>query len=299
MNMNCKKCGALIDINSNFCPYCGENLKKENTSQGYDDPFKNIRIDNTHSEQYQYQQAYINQNKVNNNDNINKISERSKNPLSLIGLILGLVSIFLCFGTKIIGVGLITAVIAFILSIFGLSHTSRGLGVTAIVVTIFTGIISFVVTIFMFVGNITITFQNNYETTIKDYLIDAFFCGFHGDEIEGYWLNSTNELLYLDDLGNYYIYSDSNELTDNYYYGTYQVEDGYYLNSEEVLYADEDYYYYQIDTMFNKAKVNGEIYYETIDLLENGFTLKLDKDNKDKLVLVSNDKEFEFERKED
>ena len=96
---------------------------------------------------------------------------------------------------------------------------------------------------------------------------------------------------------NYSIYLNSNELTDNYYYGSYEIEEGLYLNSDEVIFGDDDYYYYQINTLFNKSKVDGIVYNETIDLIENGFTLKLDKEDKNKLYLVSGDTEIEFERR--
>lgn len=292
--MNCRKCGLLIDKNSNFCPYCGESVVKENRTE-YDDPFKNIRMDNTHSGQYQYQQNYSNQN--NYKMDLNEVNTVKKNNISIIALILGILAIFLSFVPKVLVLGLGVAIVAFILAVVGLKKASRGLGIASLIITLFTGIISFIITVFMFVGSITITFQNNYETTIKDYLVDAFFCGFNENRIEGYWLDSSDEVLYLDENGNYYIYLDSDELTDNYYYGTYEVEDGLYLNSDEVLYADDNYYYYEINTFSNKTKIDGQVYYETIDLLEHGFTLKLDKENKNNLILVSDDTEIEFERR--
>jgi len=212
-------------------------------------------------------------------------------------LILGIISIFLCFVPKVIILGLVVAVVAFILAVVGMKNASRGIGIVSLIVTLFTGVISFVITVFMFVGSITITFQNNYQTTIKDYLIDAFFCGFNENRVEGYWLDSSDEVLYLDEAGNYYIYLDSDELTDNYYYGTYEIEDGVSLNSDETLFADDKYYYYEITTFSNKAKIDGQVYYETIDLLEDGFTLKLEKENKNNIVLVGSDTEIEFERK--
>lgn len=292
--MNCRKCGLLIDKNSNFCSYCGESVVKENKTE-YDDPFKNIRIDNSHGSQYLYQQEYSNRNSY--TSNLNEINRVNKNNTSLIGLILGIISIFLCFVPKVLILGLIAAVIAFILAIVGMKNASRGIGITSLIVTLFTGIISFIITVFMFVGSITITFQNNYETTIKDYLIDAFFCGFNENRVEGYWLDNSNETLYLDEAGNYYIYLDSDQITDNYYYGTYEIEDGLSLNSDETLYADDDYYYYEITTFSNKAKIDGQVYYETIKLVENGFTLKLDKENKNNLILLSGDTEIKFERR--
>ena len=191
--MNCSKCGQLIDKNANFCPYCGEGIVKEKKTE-YEDPFKDIRMDNTHSDQFKYQNNYSNQNNVNYSNDLNQVK---KNNISLIGLILGIVSIFLCFVPKVIGIGLGVAIIAFILAIVGMKNTSRGLGIASLLVTIFTGIISFVITILMFVGSLTLTFQNNYETTIKDYFINAFFCGFNEHRLEGYWIDSSNELFYL------------------------------------------------------------------------------------------------------
>lgn len=292
--MNCKKCGVLIDKEANFCPYCGEVVTKEETKREYDDPFKDLRIDTTHDGQFQYQQNYSNQTK----NNVNNTNQKVKSNKSLIGLILGIISIFVCFigGASILGIGL--AIISLILTIVGIKQTTRGLGITSLIITIFTFIITIIINILMFVGSIELTFVNGYTTSIKDFLIDAFNCGFNEHRLQGYWIDDSNELLYLDDEGNYYIYLDANELTDNYYYGTYSIEDGLYLGSEETIYADNNYYLYEIDTFFNKSKIEGIMYNETIELIENGFTLKLDKGNKNRLILVGadGDTEIEFER---
>ena len=294
--MNCNKCGLIIDKNSNYCPYCGEKIKVDN-NRTYEDPFKDIRIDNTHNDQYKYQQAYSNQNKAKYHDDINLLEQRKNNNLSLVGLILGIVSIFINFFINITGLGIIIGLIAFILAIVGIKSSTRGLGISSLLITIFTFIINLIITIFIFVGSIPLTFQNGYETTIKNYLTDAFFCGFNEHRLTGYWINDSNELLYLDDEGNYYIYLSSEELTDNYYYGDYEIEEGLEFNLDETLYADDDYYYYRINTLFNKTKIEGQLYYETITLIEDGFTLKLDKENKNNLVLISEDTEIEFERR--
>lgn len=291
--MNCKKCGNLIDKEANFCPYCGESIQKEIKKEGYEDPFKNLRI-NTHDSQYQYQQNYSNQNqeKVQNNLESKKPTKSSR---SLIGLLLGIVSIFVCFISHLSVVGIGLSIIAFILAVTGMRQTSRGLGIASLIVTIFTFIITVIINIIIAVFSLELTFANGYTTTIKDYFIDAFFCGYNEHHLEGYWLSDYNELLYLDDEGNYYIYSDANELTDNYYYGTYELEEGWSINNDEIIYANSNYYFYEMKTILNKTKVDGTIYYETIDLIENGFTIKLDKETKNSLILVGNDGETEIE----
>lgn len=290
--MNCKKCGSLIDNNANFCPYCGEKIiNQEMTNKEYNDPFKDIRVDNTHASQYNYQQNYSNQKPI----TYDSLNPKPKNNISLIGLILGISSIFISF-SHISIVGIIIAILSFILAIIGFNKTNRALGVTSIVITIFTFIITIIINVFVFVGSIELTLTNGYKTSIKDYLIDAFKCGYNEHKIKDYWINNSNELLYLDNSGNYYIYLDATDLTDNYYYGNYSIEDGVDLGDEEYLFADENYYLYDIDTSLNKTK-EGKIYYETIELIENGFTLKLDKKNHNRLILVGSDGETEIEFK--
>ena len=69
------------------------------------------------------------------------------------------------------------------------------------------------------------------------------------------------------------------------------------MNSEEVLYGDDDYCLYQVKTSDNKVKVDGVVYHNTIDFLKNGFTLKLSKENYNWLVLVSkNNEEILFKK---
>ena len=75
------------------------------------------------------------------------------------------------------------------------------------------------------------------------------------------------------------------------------LEEGWSINSDETIYANDDYYFYEMKTISNKTKIEGVVYYETIDLIENGFTLKLDKENKNRLILIGNDGETEIEFK--
>jgi len=288
--MNCRKCNALIDEQSKFCPYCGDKINNNETKREYDDPFKDLRMDNTHASQYEYQQNYSNQNNI----SYDNISSKPKSNISLIGLILGILSIFISLvdGISIVGIG--TAITALILTIVGLKKTSKAFGIIAIIITIFTFISTILINIFMFVAAIQLTFTNGYTTSIKDYLKDAFFCGFNEHKLQGYWKNDSDELLYLDTNGNYYIYLDADDLTE-YYYGNYNIEEGIYLGGEDYLFADNNYYLYEVNTSFNKMKIEGNIYQETIELIEDGFTLKLDKKNNERLILVGNNGETEIE----
>lgn len=289
--MNCKNCGNPIDKDAKFCPYCGKSIKQEEVKKEYDDPFKDLRINTTHEAQYQYQQHYSNQNQTKHENELNK----PKVNKSLIGIILGIISIFICFikHCSVIGIG--TAIAALTLAIIGCKYSSKGFGIFGIITTIFTLIITLIINVVIFIMSLEITFSNGYTTTIKDYFISAFFCGYNEHHLEGYWIDDYGSLLYLDDEGNYYIYADYNELTDNYYYGTYEIEEGLAIGNDEVIFDDEDYYFYEMKTITNKAKISGTIYYETIDLIKNGFTLKLDKESKNHLVLVGKDGETELE----
>lgn len=290
--MICKKCNADITYDTNFCPYCGEQLRDLN-NRGYDDPFKDIRI-STHESQFEYQKQYSNMNNnVKSNKTVNLEKTVVKDSKSVIGLILGILSIPISI---IVGYfGIVLAVVGLILTIIGFKSTNKGFGVVSIILTIITLIVNAIIMILLFVFSFTITFGNGYETTIKDYLFDAFNSGFYSDSIEGYWVNEYNQVFYLDEDGSYSVYLDKEQLFDNYYSGYYSVEEGLPVGVDEVIYGDKDYYYYQIDTYSNTAKIDGQYYKDTVELLEQGFTLKLDKDNKSRMVIVGiDDIEMEF-----
>jgi len=98
--MNCRKCNALIDKESKFCPYCGEATNNNEIKREYDDPFKDLRIDNTHASQYNYQQNYSNQKPI----TYDSLNTKPKNNISLIGLILGAGAGFVsCFLGDLLG----------------------------------------------------------------------------------------------------------------------------------------------------------------------------------------------------
>lgn len=281
--MRCLKCNSIIDDNSNFCPYCGNSI---NT---YDDPFKSIRID-THQDQYYYQQNYSN----NTKSNIDELNSIPRNNNSLIGLILGILAIPVGIWNCWIGIGF--SIVSLILVIVGLKYTSHNFGVFSLITTIITFILSLMISIFIFVGNVKMVYSNGYETTLKDDLFSVFESIYYENKLHGYWLDEYDHLLYLDNEGNYYLYANSDTLIDNYYYGKYSVEEGIDLDEDETLYGDDDYYYYKVITYKNKYKEDGTNYDDTIDLIKNGFTFKLDKNSKNKLILVwnTNNRELEF-----
>lgn len=290
--MNCRNCGLIIDNNSNFCPYCGTKIE-DGKSYTYEDPFKDLRIDNTHGGQYQYQQDYSNKkgNLYDDGLNIDKKKKTGIN-ISLVGLILGFISIFISFFVNVNGLGLGLGILALILVIFGFKKASRRLAVISLVFTILNFITNVFITIIMFIFSFTFIFQNGQEVTIKDYFTDAFFCGFNENRIVGSWGDIGNKFLYLSEDGEYKFYIDSS----NYYFGDYVIESGVDLGDDEIIYGDEDYYYYQIDMLSNKMMFNGKIYDTTIDFIEEIEVIKLDKDSKDILILKSDLLEYKFER---
>ena len=296
--MNCKKCGALVDAEAKFCPYCGGILKTETETSTYQDPFSAYRNTNTHQEQYQYQQTYSN---VSNNgiqyaDDFKKKEEVvNKDNKSLIGLILSIVSIPLTFVHTGIGIALI--VIGFILVILGFKTTSKGMRIASLIISIISLIVVILSTVFMFVASIEISFSNGYRTNIGNYFKSAFFNGYNSDEIEGYWVSSKDELFYLDSDGTYHLYMDKDNLEDDYFNGYYNVDFGYDLE-DGTIFEDEDYFYYSIDTYGNETSSDFIYSEEILKLLEDDIIIKIDKDDFDEIVLyfVNQNTEIELNR---
>lgn len=288
--MKCIKCGSELNIDMNFCPYCGEKMSNNDTYKTddsyYDDPFKDIRID-THGSQFQYQQNYS---KITNSSE-DILNKKPKNNKTLIGLIGCFLAIFVGLFNGFLGITF--AIISLVFVIMGIKYTSKIFGTFAFTVTIFNFMIALIVSIFIIIGDIKITYDNGYETTIKKDFINTFLSMYYVNKLDGYWINDSNELLYFDK-NNYSIYIDKDNFDDNYYYGKYSLDNGLDFGNDTILYGDDEYYYYRINTFDNYIKYNGTIYDNTISMIEKGFTLKLNKKSKDKLILVFNDNNTEM-----
>lgn len=299
--MNCRKCGLLIDNDSKFCSYCGANIVDNSNSSGYDDPFKDLRIGNTHGDQYNYQQYYSNNNSDSSNNNkyedyLNPSKKKVNFNLSLLGLLLGFISIFVSIFVKVGSLGLFVAVLALILTIVGFKNTSRKIAIISLVLTIFNFMLNVLITVFFFIASFTVTFSDGREISIKDYFTDAFFCGYNENRVFGEWNFNDNLFLNLDEDGTYKFYLSLDD-DENYYYGNFYLESGYELNIDETIYGDDEYYYYQFNTSSNGMNFNGKVYDKGLSLFEEAKVIKLDKKTKNTLIIAAGKVEYEFERK--
>lgn len=282
--MNCKKCGALVDKEAKFCPYCGENLKIENKESTYQDPFEKLRNDTSHQQQYQYQQAYSNNlNKIQYKDDLKKVDENiQKDNKSFIGLILAILAVPLTFIH--IGLGLISTVIALILVIIGFKHTTKGIRVSSLIISIISFVIVLITSIFIGVSSIVITLDNGERVSIGDYFKSAFFNGYNSDEIENYWISEDNELFILDG-SNYYLYMDASDLEKNSYSGNYYIDYGYDVG-EDTIFEDENYFYYTLTIYGVNTDVSGAYGSYISNLLKGEVIVKLDKDDFKSICLI-------------
>lgn len=238
--MECKKCKSIIEDNANFCPYCGEKVKEEET---YSDPFASYRQDFSHASQYQYQQQYSNIDSSSATNPITYVDRPKKNgkanSYSVIGLILSLVSIFLSFVH--FGFAAFALVLSLVLLIVGFRHTSTGMKVASIILFILSTISVIVITFVLFALKLEINFSNGYETTLKDYLTDSFFSTFQIDDVYGIWVSQDGEVFDLRSTSQFTYYTKDGKVK---YQGNYYVSEGYQLSDGDLLYADNDYYFY-------------------------------------------------------
>lgn len=120
--MKCKKCTAELEDNAKFCSYCGEKVEENQLEEkkDYIDPFEQYRNNNSHEGQFEYQQNYSNQNKIEEvKENVEKQGLFSNKNYSLFGIILAVLAIFGCLETVALGVILI--VLSLILIVKGLN----------------------------------------------------------------------------------------------------------------------------------------------------------------------------------
>ncbi|HIT21427.1 MAG TPA: zinc ribbon domain-containing protein [Candidatus Scybalousia intestinigallinarum] len=277
--MKCPKCSAEIMNDAKFCPYCGEHLST------YDDPFASYRVtslwedkeDNAEKQSSKKERIqYVDSPRFKQNYEVD-------NRFSYLAIVLSILAIPLCFFKW--GLGLLLACIAFILCLVNLKRASKGVKVSSLLFSIFGGITTIILSIILAVFSIHIVLDNGYSTTIGDYFKDAFMAGYYEQKIYGYWVNEDNQLLYLSDIDDkYYLYFDRRDTSSDYLTGSIYASGGYSISRDgDVIFADQDYYYYWVDTSLNLEYSSGES--SLSSYFQDGFLIKLDKENYNRLIL--------------
>lgn len=283
--MYCKKCGAKLDEQVNFCPYCGDKVSGSNDN-----------INQSSKNQIRYEDDYTNSGieyaddiKNDSNDILNK----NKDYKSLIGFIISIISVPLCFIH--IALGLSVSIIGFILVILGYKKTNKGLSITSLVFSIISLVLTIIVSIFIFVSSFEMTLDNGYTTTIGNYFKDIVDSTMNSDRIKGYWISESNEVFYLAPGNTYYLYLDKDNLEDNYIKSSYSYEVGYVFDTDEI-YSDDDYHYYRLHGSWQIEKYGeDENLNNIVKLFREDILLKMDKKNYNKLIVSFPDVDAEIE----
>lgn len=295
--MFCKYCKAEIKKGNKFCPYCGKKIvegdsttesKEEST---YNDPFKDYRIDNnSHQDQYNYQNQYSGSIPYKDTNNTNQIKYKDPDPytqnnnstLALIFAILGVISLF-----YIPLLSILFGILALIFGIIGRKHTSKAFGTFVMVISILSFISNMILgpTVFVFSLDITIAGET---TTLFEYLKSSFESMFNESYLSGEFYTKEGHMFILDSYyGNYYYYNDPRDTTNLYFTGNYIINDGATVKNE-TIYADKNYYYYTL-ILSNQYFVdeNGE---KSLDKLifTRPMIIKLNKKDKTKLIIYDN-----------
>ena len=151
--MRCPKCDREMTDDFEFCPYCGKKLSS------YEDPFASYRsttlweskIEKTNAEKEKIQ--YV--------DSPRYTRQTQKdNRFSYLAIFLSILAIPLCFFNW--GLGLLLAVIAFVVCSINLKRASNGVKITSLLISIFGGVITTVLSIFLAVSSIRLVLDNGY-----------------------------------------------------------------------------------------------------------------------------------------
>lgn len=269
--MNCKKCGLLIEEDAKFCPYCGEKITKSR---------KKVNSDNTHT------------NKIIYADDLRKAEVKTyNNTKNLVGLILSILAIPVCFWKFVVGI--ILVIVGLVLTCVGAKEASKELKITSLIISIISMVIVFISSVVLFVASIEITLDNGYRVKIGDYFKGAFFNGFHSDEVQGYWITNENEVFYLDE-STYALYLDENNFSSSYFTGNYTLEHGYEMNDDSIF-EDDNYYYYTINTYRTTTDMEATDSGSIMKLLMNEIILMVDKDDFDEMILYFVDDNVKLE----
>lgn len=230
--MECKKCRSVIDDQSTFCPYCGEKVEK-NEKETYVDPFEAYRQVPSHQMQYQYQQSYSNRSVESNG------SKKNSNTYSIVGIFLSLASIFCCFIH--IALGIVLLVISLVLIISGFHCAKKRTRIASVIFAILSTLLVIFVSLMLWLFSLPILLENGMQYTIKEYLMSAFFNGLYSHNVYGVWMSEASEILDLTSEEIYLFYAQGNQLPIS---GTYSLGEGHSIGSEDSIYSDRDFYFF-------------------------------------------------------
>lgn len=281
--MKCKKCTAELEDNAKFCSYCGEKVEENQPEEkkDYIDPFEQYRTNNSHEGQFEYQQNYSNQNKIEEvKENVEKQGLFSNKNYSLFGIILAVLAIFGCLETVALGVILI--VLSLILIVKGFKYAKTSIKVMSIISLILSTILVILVSIVMWFLNLEISFPNGMTFTQKEYFISEINNNKYSGKVYGMWQTDSGEVLDLTAGFSYTVYDGKGKEKLE---GEFSKIDGYEIVSNSFIYSDKDYYFYELR--------------ETEKLLtkDTKIVLCLNKNDFDKMVIYMPKKELTIETK--
>lgn len=295
--MFCKYCKAEIKKGNRFCPYCGKKIiEEESTSKQeestYNDPFKDYRIENnSHQDQYNYQNKYSGNIPYKDNSSSNQIKYKDPEPytpnnnsvLALIFAALGVISLFYMPLLSIL-----FGILALVFGIIGRKHTSKAFGTFVLVISILSFISNMILgpVVFVFSLDITIAGEN---TTLFDYLKSSFESMLNESHLSGEFYTKEGHMFVLDSYyGNYYYYNDPSDKRNLYFTGDYVINDGIVTKNDETVYADKNYYYYTL-VPSNQYYIdeNGEKAPDNL-VFKHSMTIKLNKKDKTKIIIYDN-----------
>jgi len=134
--MECKSCGSMLSRSENYCPVCGEKVIQDNTVRENNDEFFNTY--GTHRKELP---------KV-DNFKLEDMPSIKYNVYAIIGFVLSIISIFVCFGPI---AGLFFILPALLLSLFGLkAYNKKHFAFVGLVISIITLIVNIAFTIRFF-----------------------------------------------------------------------------------------------------------------------------------------------------
>ncbi len=297
--MFCKNCKSELKNGQKFCSYCGTKVDNDKENENtYNDPFKDYRIENnSHQDQYNYQQKYSNDN-LYKDKNQNQIKykepesykQNNQSLISCIFMIAGFISLF--FQPLL---SILFGILALIFGITGRKHTSKIFGTVVLVFSVLSFIGNMILGPIVFVGNLEFTMAGE-KTTIFNYFIAAFQTGFNEHKLYDTFYSKEGYMFVLDDYyGRYYLYSNEENQKTKYFTGSFTLEDGVTKKNQETLYEDSNYYYYTLITS-NQYFVDetGKKINDTL-LFNTDFIIKLNKKDKTKIVLLNEFAKFNYE----